>query len=235
MNMQTPSTGATGSFSRVTAAPPSWFEQNKQLAIRLSAVGAALIFVIIAGSIWAGNQSEKAQAAFSSAMDVYEAPIQQAGQPATPNVKTYPTAAARAKEAFPLFRGIADPYSWFKAGKNALYFAGLTAEDAGNNAEAETDLKKAAGLHNADLAALAKMALASLYEQTGRAPQATSLLQTLIDHPAATVSASAARLALADAEASTNPQGARELYAKVKDSDKNSVAAQIATQKLEGK
>ena len=235
MDIQTRPTGNAGSFSRVGSASSSWLEQNRALALRLSVIAVAILLIVVAASIWAGNQSQKAQVAFSNAMDVYDSPIQQAGQPPVPNVKMYPSAAARARDANPLFRAVAGKYGLFKAGANARYFAGLTAEDMGDNAGAEADLKKASGSHDAGLAALAKMALASLYQNTGRAPQAADIYRKLIDNPTVTVSANAARLAFAAAQESTNPQAARVLYAKIKDTDKTTAAGQIAAQKLSGK
>ena len=228
-------TRPTGTFARVSTTTPTWLDQNKRSVVRASVVGAALLFLGVAGSIWVSNQSQHAQDAFSNAMDVYDSPLQQAGQPPIPNVKSYSSAAARAKEANPLFREVAGKYGWFKAGANAEYFAGLTDEDMGRTADAEGELKKAAGKSDAGLVSLAKMALASLYSGSGRQKDATDLYHELINHPTLTVSANAARLALAEAEASTNPQEARELYAKVKDTDKTTAAGQIAAQKLSGK
>lgn len=228
-------TRPTGSFTRVSSAAPSWLEQNRRLVIRLSVAFVGLLLLVLIVSLWASSQSAKAQAAFNDAMDVYDAPLQQAGQPPVPNAKTYASAAARAKDANPLFVAIATKYSFLKAGDNARYFAGLTAEDMGDNPAAESDLKKAASTHDSGLAALAKLALASLYLNTGRAANGAELYRDLIDHPTLTVSANAARLALAASEESTNPQDARQLYAKVKDTDKTTAAGQIATQKLNGK
>ncbi|RRA47734.1 coatomer subunit epsilon [Acidipila sp. EB88] len=195
----------------------------------------AIIFVALAASIWANNQSGKARSAFNDAMDVYDAPIQQPGQAAVPNAKTYATAAARAADANPLFENVASKYGFFKAGQNARYFAGLTANDMGNAAAAEADLKKASTSRDAALASLGKMALASFYVNHGRTDQGVAVYHDVIDHPTLAVSANAARLALAATEESTNPQDARQLYAKVKDSDKTTAAGQIATQKLSGK
>ena len=168
-------------------------------------------------------------------MDIYDSPLTQPGQPPIPNVKAYPSAAARAKDANPLFRDVAGKFSFFKAGANAEYFAGLTDEDMGRTAEAEAELKKASGSRDSGLAALAKMALASLYTNVGRQRDAASVYRDLIDHPTLTVSSNAARLALAASEETTNPQEARELYAKIKDTDKTTAAGQIAAQKLNGK
>ncbi len=235
MDSQIKPSGSASSFARVGSATPSWLEQNRPLAIRLSVIAVAAILVVLAVAIWASNQSQKAQAAFSNAMDVYDAPIQQAGQPPIPNVKSYPSSAARAKDANPLFRDVAAKYGLFRAGANARYFAGLTSEDLGDTKSAEADLKSVADGHDAGLTALANMALASLYNNSGQPARAGELYRSVIDHPAATVSANAARLALAASEETTNPQNARELYARVKDSDKTTAAGQIATQKLSGK
>ena len=233
--IQTRPSSNSAILSRLGSSNLSWLEQNKTLAIRLSVIAVAVVLVAIAAAIWASNQSAKAQVAFNNAMDVYDSPIRQAGQPPIPNVKMYASAAARARDANPLFRKAAGKYGLFKAGANAQYFAGLTAEDMGDNARAETDLKKAAGSRDAGLAALAKMALASLYRNTGRSPQAAEIYRKLIDNPTLTVSANAARLAYAASLESTNPQAARVLYAKIKDTDKTTAAGQIAAQKLSGK
>ncbi len=235
VDIQTSSPSSTGSFSRLGTPAPNWLDQNKRLVLRLSVAAAALLLAILVISIWASNRKQAAFAAFNSAMDVYDAPIQQPGQRAIPNVKSYSSAAARAQAANPLFRSVAEKYGLFQAGANARYFAGLTEIDMGKTAEAETDLQKVGGSHDDGLAALAKMALAGLYSSSGRAGNAAALYQSLIDHPTLTVSANAARLALASTVESTNPQRARELYAKVKDTDKTTAAGQIATQKLNGK
>ncbi len=235
MKIQTTTPGNGSSFSHIGALTPSSLGRNRALLVRVSVVAVALIVVAFVLSIRVSKRSQAARSAFNDAMDVYDAPIQQPGQPAIPNVKTYPSAATRARDANPLFSKVAAQYGSFKAGENARYFAGLTAEDMGNAGIAEADLKKASGSRDTGVAALANMALASLYSTTGRAAQAAALYRSLIAHPTITVSANAARLALADSEQAANPQAARELYAKVKDSDKTTVAGQIAAQKLGGK
>lgn len=219
----------------MNAAPSTWLEQNKALVGRISVIAVAAILVVVAGSVWASNQSKAAQQTFNQAMDIYDAPLQQPGQPPMPNVTMYPTAAARAKVAYPMFRAIADKYSWFQPAKNAEYFAGVTAEDAGDKSNAEASLKKASAFHDNAVATLAKMALANFYLEAGKQTDAVKLYQDVIDHPSTTVSANAARLALASAEQASNPQASRELYAKIKDTDKTTVAGEIAAQKLSGK
>ncbi len=228
-------TRPTGTFAQISAPAPSWLGSHRSTVIRASTAGVAVLFLGIAAAVWASNESEKAKNAFSNAMDVYDSPLTQPGQPPTPNVKVYPSAAARAKDANPLFRDAAGKYGFFKAGVNAEYFAGLTDEDMGRTTDAEAELKKASGSSDGGLAALARMALAGLYSNSGRPKDAAALYRELIDHPTLTVSSNAARLALAESEETANPQEARELYAKVKDTDKTTAAGQIAAQKLNGK
>ncbi len=213
----------------------SWFAENRASIVRISIAVVAVALVAVAAGIYLSNQSAKAQSAFSDAMDAYDTPLRQPGQPIDPNSPSYATAAERARAANPLFEHAASEFGLFKAGKNARYFAGLTAQDMGQPAQAEADLKQAASSGDAGLSALAKLALASLYRSTGRQQQAIELYQQLIAKPALTVPVSTARLQLAETYEATRPDEARRLYAQIKDSDKTSAAAQIAAQKLDGK
>jgi hypothetical protein len=56
----------------------------------------------------------------------------------------------------------------------------------------------------------------------------------VIAHPTTTVPKSSAQLQLAALYESTQPEEARRIYAEIKDQDKDSDAAQIASQKLQG-
>jgi predicted negative regulator of RcsB-dependent stress response len=112
-------------------------------------------------------------------------------------MKTFATAADRAKVANPLFEDVARRYGSTTAGHNALYFAGLTAADMGNTAEAEANFRKAADVHDADLASLSRLALANLLAQHGQTSEAIKLYQELINHPTSTVPAGTAQLQLA--------------------------------------
>jgi len=121
-------------------------------------------------------------------------------------------------------------------GTKAHYFAGVTDEELGQNAQAETELKTAAGAWDKNLANLAKLALAGLYQRTQRDQQAIDIYNELTAKPSATVSANVAQLDLADLYVSQGKQDqARTLWAKIKDSDKEGAAGSIAAQKLGGK
>ncbi len=146
------------------------------------------------------------------------------------------TSETRAKEANREFVAIAQDFSGLPEGSKARYFAGVTYEELGQNGAAETNLKAAAGAWDRNLANLAKLALAGLYQQTARDTEAIDLYKELTANPSTTVSASVAQLDLADLYASEGkPDQARVLWAKVRDLDKDGAAGQIAEQKLGGK
>jgi tetratricopeptide (TPR) repeat protein len=222
------------SFVQATASSLSWIDAHRSAVIKASIAIVALIAIVSAGVIFYNNRSESAEVLFGQAMDIYNTPLTQPGQPAEPGVKTYATAADRAKAANPLFEEVADKYGWLKAGANARYLAGMTALDLGQTSTGENDLKQAANGHDSNVAALAKLALAGLYHQTSRDPQAIDLYKQLIAKPTATVPASMAKLQLAALYETTNSEEAKKLYAEIKDQDKTTAAGQIATQKLQG-
>lgn len=222
-------------FVEATASGLDWLQTNRTNAIKAAAVVVVLIAIVVTGCVVYNARTERAAIAFGEAMDIYNAPIRQAGQPAIPNDNSYASAAERAKAANPLFLKVASDYGWLKAGANAEYFAGLTYMDMGQTGAAEAQLQKASGSHDKGLAALAKMALAGLYVQTNRNSMAVDIYQKLIKEPTLTVPASAAKLQLAQLYETTNPTEAKKIYAQIKDQDKGTAAAQIATQKLNGK
>jgi tetratricopeptide (TPR) repeat protein len=222
-------------FATATASGLDWLLENRKNAIAGTITVLVLAALVITGVVVYNSRSARAQSLFGQAMDIYNTPLAQPDQPAEPGVKTYPTAAARAKAANPLFVEVADHYDWLKTGKNAEYFAGLTYLDLGQTASAQRELQNAADSHDSGLAALAKMALAGLYRQTGRNDQAVDLYRQLMKNPTLTVPASAAKLELAGLYETTNPAEAKKLYAELKDQDKTGAAGQIAAQKLAGK
>ncbi|QHS52182.1 tol-pal system YbgF family protein [Edaphobacter sp. 12200R-103] len=210
-----------------------WASDNRRPLILIgSIVGALLIIVIIAAVVF-NQRSEKADIAFGEAMQTYQTPIAAPGQQVPPGVKTFATAAERAKAANQGFLNIANSYGMTSSGKLARYFAGLTYIEAGENSQAESTLKEVAGGWNSDLGSLAKLALAALYRQTGRDSQAIEVYNDLTAHPSVSVPAGTAQLQLADLyEAENKPEMAKKVYAQLKDKDAKGPAGMIAAQKL---
>jgi tetratricopeptide (TPR) repeat protein len=222
-------------FATATVSGLDWLQEHRTNTITAVVAVVILAALVITGAFVYNSRSARAEELFGQAMDIYNTPLVNPAQPALPGDKTYPTAADRAQAANPVFLEVADKYGLFKAGHNAEYFAGLTYLGMGQTANAEKELQKAADSHDKGLAALAKMALAGLYRQTGRTDQAVDLYRQLIKTPTLTVPASAAKLQLAGLYESTNPAEAKKLYAELKDQDKTTAAGQIAAQKLAGK
>jgi tetratricopeptide (TPR) repeat protein len=218
-------------FAQAAASSASWVSEHQTSVVRWSVVIGAVVVLAIGGLIFWSVRASAANTALGSALDVYTTPLAIPGAPPEPNV--YTTTAARATEANREFVAIAHDYSWLPEGTKARYFAGVTYEELGENGNAETDLKAAAGAWDRNVANLAKLALAGLYQQTSRNDKAISLYNELAAKPSATVSSGVAQLDLADLYAAEGKQDmARALWAKVKDADKDGAAGQIAAQKL---
>jgi predicted negative regulator of RcsB-dependent stress response len=196
------------------------------------AVSAVAVLVLgVAALIFWNWSSTKADVALGAALDTYIASLAQPGAPAENGV--YANAAERSKAANGQFAAVARQYGWLPEGSKAHYFAGVTYQELGQTASAETELKTAAGSWDRNLSNLAKLALAGLYHRTERDAQAIELYNALAAKPSETVSAGVAQLDLADLYAAAGKQEmARALWAKVKDADKDGAAGSIAAQKL---
>jgi tetratricopeptide (TPR) repeat protein len=219
-------------FVSATTSGLEWVGENRSSVLMWLITVVVAIALAVGGIVVYHQRDTAADQQLGLALDIYGTPLAQPNQPAEPGQTTYPSAAARAQAAYPLFSQVADQYGWMRAGAMARYFAGMTALDLGKKSEAETYLTKAADAHDDNLAAVAKVALANLYAQTGRSSQAIEEFRNVIAHPTTTVPKSAAQLQLAQLYEATQPQEAKRIYAEIKDQDKDTEAAQIATQKL---
>ena len=222
-------------FIHSTQVGLDWIAENRGKALRIAIGVLVVIALAVAAAIVYQQRSSAAANAFGSAVSLYSTPIADPAQPVPPGVKTFATAADRAKAANPLFEDVAKRYSSTKAGHNALYFSGITAGEMGDTAGAEASFRKAGDLHDANIASLAHQALANLLTQHGQTADAIRLYQDLINHPSSTVPAATAQLQLAQLyEANNQPAEANKIYALLKAKDPTTAAGQIAAQKLAG-
>jgi tetratricopeptide (TPR) repeat protein len=221
-------------FVLATQSGASWVGEHRSSVIRWTIAAVVVLLLVVVGLVVYTQRSASAEAALGAAQDIYSAPLAQAGVPAQKN--SYASAADRAKAANAQFVQVASQYGWLSAGAKAHYFAGLTYEELGQTASAESQLKDAAGAWDSNLSSLAKFALAGLYHQSSRDAQAIDLYNGLIAKPTTGVPLYTAQLALADLYASSGKQEqAKALWAKVKDEDKTGSAGSIAAQKLMAK
>lgn len=203
---------------------------------KLVVVAIVLILIIAAslGSWYYYNQRDhEASAEFGQAVLTYTTPIRPAGMPPQPDEPTFASAKERAEAAHKQFQQIIDNYPHTHARKFALYFAGLTSETLGNHAAAETDLKEVISSGDDNLAALAKMGLASVERNTNHSKDAIDLYNQLISHPTQTVSKAMAQTELAATyEANHQTDQAKTLYQQIQKENPNTDAAQIASARL---
>lgn len=225
-------------FITFTEQGIDWANQNRQKAIVIGAIVIAVILVIVGGYSIYEHRNGAASAAFGEAMATYQLPLNDGSEPLPPGTKSFPNAKARAAAASAQFAAVADRYGMTTSGKLAEYFAGVTHLEAGNDSAAESELTKVSKSWNGDLAALGKMALAGLYEQTGRNAQAVDLLKELGKGHATTVPPFLAQVQLGDLyQAEGQTEQAKRVWAEVKDKDKDAKgnpgpAAELASEKL---
>jgi predicted negative regulator of RcsB-dependent stress response len=215
-----------------------WANQNRQTAILIGAIAVVLILAIVGGYTLFEHRSTAAASGFGDAMQTYQRPLADQAAQLQPGTKTFPDARTRAAAANTQFMAIANQYGMTEPGKMALYMGGVTYMEEGNYGAAEDALKKVAGSWSGDISALGQMALAGLYEQTGRNDQAEQLLQKLGKGSASTVPPFLAQIQLGELYQSEGKTAeAKRVWAQVKDKDKDAKgnpgpAAEIASEKL---
>ena len=220
-------------FAEATAETLSWANLHRNKLIVGGIVVAAVLAIGLAWWQYRQGQAARASVALSQAMTTYNAPLRPAGAPASSEVLSFTSSVERARVAHNEFQKVAAAYPHVQPGRVAGYFAALTASQMGDAAAGENELKQVAASGDADLAALAKMALAAQYRDTNRKSDAIRLYQEVIEHPTDTVSGSMARLELADLYAANNQTAdANKLYEQIQKDDPTSPAAELASTRL---
>ncbi|MGA7401115.1 MAG: tetratricopeptide repeat protein [Candidatus Sulfotelmatobacter sp.] len=224
-------------FSRVTIGAAEktahWSVEHRKTLTLAGIVVAAIVAVVAGGWFYLSSQNEKASLDMTQAVRTLEAQLRPAGAPAQPGIPSFASSKERAETAKKQFQAIIDKYPHTRSADMARYFLGVTSATEGDNATAEADFKGVATAGSKDMAAIAKLALASLYGNTNRTKDAVALYQELINKPTTTVSKVTAQLQLADLYQSSNqPLDAKRLYEQIKKENPSTEAGQMATQKL---
>ena len=222
------------SFRTSTTETISWAVEHRSKVTAAVVAVVVLLAVIIGGWAYVNYRDQQGRSELAGAIQKYDAPIRPAGTPATPDMLSFGSIQERAKAANADFTRIAGKYSFTQSGRVARYFAGVTLHDMGDNAGAEKDLKEVADSRYKEIASLAKLALASIYHDTNRDPQAIEIYKQLADHPTVSVGKSAAQFLLASLyEEVHQPDEARKLYQQMAKENPSSPAAQMAAQRLQ--
>jgi tetratricopeptide (TPR) repeat protein len=220
-------------FVTTTSHGLEWASENRRSVITTTALLLAAILILVLGGVIYNNRANAAMVAFGDAMQTYQTPLAPPGQAVPAGVKTFASIAERAKAANAQFSDLAGRYGMTPSGMTARYFVGLTNIEEGNNQAAEDTLKAVTGGWNRNLAALAKFALAELYHDTGRDPEAIDLYNQLAAKPAVTVPAGTAKLQLAALyQSEGKADQAKKIYADLKQDDPKGAAGTEAAEKL---
>lgn len=207
----------------------------------LIVAGSIVLVLAVAGLLgwrWLLSQDAQASNELAKALESYNAPVLAPGAIAQPGEVSFHSAAERAKTAHDKFQHIADTYKHTHTADFAAYFAAATSLDMGDNAAGEKGFKDLAANATGDLAAMSKMALASIYRNTSRDSQAIDLYKQVIDSPTNAVGKAAAQLELASVYEAKSPADAKKVYQDIikdnpvtKESPKSGAAA-TAEEKL---
>jgi tetratricopeptide (TPR) repeat protein len=202
----------------------------------------AIIVVVVLGlasglKYYTDRQEAAANADLGEALATFRASV---GPPtpgqAGPGGATYATAQEKYNKALQQFDAILDRYKMLphpKAVAIARYQAGVCQALLGDHAGAILTLTEASQDHDAEVAAMAKFALAGELVNSGKTPQAAKLYQELADHPTITVPKASALLAMADAYRESQPAQARQIYERVeKEFASNTTVTQAVKQDI---
>jgi len=221
-------------FAETTVETISWAVENRNMLIAAAIAVAVAAAMVLGGWAYVNYRNQQASEELAGALQKYQAPIRAAGEPASPETLSYASAAERAKAANADFTRIADKYSFTRNGRMARYFAGITLHDMGDNAAAEKQLQQVAGSSDKEVASLAKLALASMYQDSGKTQQAIDLYKALIEKPTTSVGKTTAQFELANLyENNHQPLEARKLYEQMQKDYPTSPVGQMAAQKLQ--
>ncbi|HEX8896606.1 MAG TPA: tetratricopeptide repeat protein [Terriglobales bacterium] len=221
-------------FAETTVETISWAVEHRSKLIAAAVVVAVVAALALGGWAFVNYRNNQANQELTDAIQKYQAPIRAAGEPASPEVLSYTSVAERAKAANADFTRIAGKYSFTRSGRIARYFEGITLHDMGDNAGAEKQLQEVANSWDKEVGSLAKLALGSIYQDTGKTQQAIDLFKGLIEKPTTSVGKTTAQFELANLyENNHQPLEARKIYEQMQKDNPSSPVGQLAAQKLQ--
>ena len=195
-------------FSRVTidAAERTahWSVEHKNKLVIAAVVVAAVVAAAVGSWYYLGQQDQKASLDMSVAVRTLNTPVRPPNMPAQPDAPSFASITERATAAHKQFQAVVDKYPHTHSAEFAHYFLGVSSADLGDNTSAEREFQKVISSANGDVAALAKMALASVYRNTARNKQAIELYKQLAAKPTTTVGKAEAQMELAATYESDN-------------------------------
>lgn len=199
----------------------------------LKPTAAVLGLVLVIGGLYYGQQlrTSWAESAFARATEVFHADV---GGEATG--ESFKTAAEKFQKAKTMFDAVASSYGSMSAGRRARYYSALCSAELGEVAQAEELLKPIAAIRDSGAIepAMARLRLASLALETGRAKEAAEAFAKLIADEASGLPKDRLYLGLAESLAASDDRaGARRAYTDLVNHYPQSPYAQDARTKLD--
>ena len=211
-----------------------WSVEHRGKLIFAGIVALVVVGLGIGAWYYLNLKDQEASLEFSRAVRTLDTPVRPPNMPPQPDNPSFASLQERATTAHKQFQEIVDRYPHTHAARFAHYFLGLTSAQMGDNAAAERELQGVASYHNADLSALGKFALASVYRSTNRDSAAISLYKEIIAKPSSTVNKVMAQMELAATyETANQPLEAKRTYEQIQKENPASQAAQMASTKLQ--
>jgi tetratricopeptide (TPR) repeat protein len=193
-----------------------YFRQHIKEILTVVVVVVAVVGLAAGLKYYSDRQEAAANADLGEALTTFRAYV---GQPTPeqnePAGSTYASAQEKYKKALEQFNAILNKYSMVprpKAVAIARYQAGVCQSLLDDHSGAVLTLTEASQGHDAEIASLAKFALAGELIKSGKTPEGIKLYQELADHPTINVPKASALLAMADAYRGSQPAKARQLY-----------------------
>ena len=223
----------TDEFADRLATVTGFFSRNRKQVLLGS--GAALLAVVIVVGVlmYVRSRQTAASEVFGKALTTYHAMVVET-PPAGYKLPTFKTPEEKYTEAIRQFTDVSEQFGSYSVGKWARYYIALSQRELGQNAVAEQGLLAIAADGDANLAAVAKMALAGLYQKTSRTADAEKLYRELESSPTVMVPKPTVQIALAEMYQRTNPSQATAIYQQIEKDYPGTAAADQAAQMLRG-
>ena len=214
-------------FAETAKDTVSWAVQHQKTLATAAVVAGVAVLILAGGWIYYNQRDQAASVELGAALRIYGAPLRSPNAP-KPEYTSFTSAKERAEAARTAFEQVQNKYPHTRAAEVSRYFAGVTALAMGDTASAEKVLRQVADSRNAELSALGKLALASVYRSQNKDAEAIKLYQELIAHPAVTVPKTTAQLELAALYQQKQPDEAAKIYQQIEKEAPNSPASQAA-------
>lgn len=198
----------TDKFALEVGQTVEFFAEHRRQLARYGTAVLAVLLLLLAVNWYRRHQRTVRQEALTAALQIYNAPVGQTGNPFLPG---YPSEEEKHKAAFKAFTELAERHSGSDENLVARYYLGAMAADRGDLSEAEKHFRQVAESRNANYASLAKLALADIFRGQGKLGEGEKLLRSLMEKPTDFVSKEHATLLLAELLAGSRPEEARKL------------------------